>query len=338
MSNLLTHLTREFRPFFDDPTVEEVCIQEPGAAWVWSKGGFARHAIGLSATDIENIAIVAAAQRRQNVGPHEPLLATDLAGAGRLQIVLPPCVAEGKPSLTIRRGNTFSPTVDQLATGGLFKQTRAAQRQVNPADARLIELYRASDWQAFFCEAVAAKKTIVLSGENGSGKTTFAKALIHSIPLHERLLSIEDTPEFTDLPHPNRVAMYYDKNKAADLGPRHLVEAALRMRIGRLLLQEIRDGDAATAFLTALQSGHPGGITTIHAPSAEGVFDRLRTMIKQSSTGANASDVDVNAQLRALIHITVQCTRTATDFAISEVWFGLAGDHAKVADVPADAV
>lgn len=321
MSLTLDYLLRDIRPILEAPDTEEVCINGPGVMFVYAAGKFTAHPTSLTATDIENIAIVAAAQRRQDVSMRQPLLATDLAGAGRLQAVLPPCVEAGQPSLTIRRGSSFSPTIDQLASGGLFTKTRGRRRDANPADADLIGFYQGEHWEDFFRLAVQAKKTIVLVGETASGKTTFAKALIDHIPRHERLLTIEDTPEWTNLPHANRVAMFYDKNKASPVQASDLVEAALRMRIGRLLLQEIRDGGAANAFLQCLQSGHPGGITTLHASSAEQAFDRLRGMIKQTQGGAAMSDADVLGQLHSLIDVVAHCQRGPDGFSISEVWF-----------------
>ena len=320
MSHTLDYLLHPLRRYLDDPAVEELCVNGPGGAFIYAKGAFTFHPLDLSARDIENIAIVAGAQRRQNVGPNASLLATDLDGQGRLQAVLPPNVPEGRPSLTIRRGSTFNPSIEDLAKGGLFSQTRGEKRAANAADERLIALYQAEQWEEFFRAAVQANKTIVACGVTASGKTTFAKALIDSIPLDVRLITIEDTPEWTEIPHKNWVSLLYDKEGRVQAG--HLVEAALRMRIGRLLVQEIRDGNAANAFLHALQSGHPGGITTIHATDCENMFIRLRTMVKQTPAGAALSDVDLIGQLQSLIDIVVHCHRPeGRKPTISEVWF-----------------
>jgi type IV secretion system protein VirB11 len=320
MSHTLAHLLKPFRPYLDDPGVEDICVNEPGHCFIYASGGFSKQPLDLRAFDIENVAIVAAAQRRRNAGPNDPLVGTDLPGDGRLNVVLPPHVEEGKPSLTIRRGSSFSPSLAQLGAGGLFDQTRGRARIRNAADVRLMELYRAEKWQQFFHQAVLAKKTIVACGETGSGKTTFAKALIDSIPREERLITIEDTPEWTNLPHENKVCMFYDKHgkiQAADL-----VQAALRMRIGRLLVQELRDGRAANGFLEALQTGTPGGITTIHAMDCKQTFVRLKTMIKQTDGGAALDDRDLISQLHSLIDIVVHCERPPGGaFALSEVWF-----------------
>lgn len=330
MSITLDHLLSPLSPWLDDPAVEEVCINAPGEVWIWRAGQFARHPVSFEPLDIEDIAIVAAAQRRQDVDATRPLLSTDLAGRGRLQAVLPPCVAEGFPSLTVRRGSDDWPSLDQLARGGLFRKVKQIRHGPGEADAELMELYRAEDWPAFLRLAVRNKKTIIACGQNASGKTHLSKALIAEIPEAERLITIEDSPELRGLRHPNRVQLYYDKNAPEGM-PRasDLVEAALRMRIGRLFLQEIRDGKAALAFLLALQTGHPGGITTIHATDCKAVFDRLRVMIKQVSDGAAISDTDISDQLHQLVDVIVHTERSDKAFAVDEVWFRPAAEPAQ---------
>ena len=320
MSVTLDHLLEPLSHWLDDPAVEEVCIQKPGECWVYAAGEFARHRVQLDSDEIEDIAIVAAAQRQQDVGRKRPLLATDLVGRGRLQAVLYPCVAEGLPSLTIRRGAAAWPTLEQLAAGDLFKTTRPRKNTAD--DDELLLLYRAGAWQQFIGEAVRRRKTMIICGTNASGKTHLSKAALGEVPLHERLITIEDAPELRGLPHPNSVSLYYDKD--ADNGAvtaSELVEASLRMRIGRLFLQEIRDGAAAIAFLVALQTGHQGGITTIHASDCNAVFDRLRVLIKQTPGGAAVSDADITSQLRSLIDVIIHAARDGNTFMVDEIWF-----------------
>ncbi|HZV93210.1 MAG TPA: P-type DNA transfer ATPase VirB11, partial [Caldimonas sp.] len=311
-SQTLTHLLRPFQPYFDDASIEEIIVNRPGEVWIWRKGAFECHEIALDADDIIDIGIVAGAQRRQDVGPDKPLLATDLQGMGRLQVVLPPCVADGKPSLVIRRGNAFSPSLDDLAIAGLFKSTKRRRGAASLEDDRLLRFYQEEDWPRFLREAVLAKKTIVTCGETASGKTTVAKGLINAIPLNERLITIEDTPEWTDLPHRNQVNLFYSKD-SHDVTPRHLVAAALRMRIGRLLVQELRDGDAAFAFLRAVKSGHRGGVTTVHSDNPEAAFMAIAVQMKETEAGASLDTEDVLAMLRQNIDVIAHCIRTDVD-------------------------
>jgi type IV secretion system protein VirB11 len=319
----LEEMLKPLAPWRHDPAVEEICL-EPGAAFIWRCGGFSRHDVELDACDLEDIAIVAGAHRRQDIGRDRPLLGTDLPGLGRIQAVLPPCVADGQVSLTIRLGAPFSPTIEGLAETGMFARTAQRRSGLSETDERLADLYRAKDWRAFFPEAVRAKKTIVATGATASGKTTFLKSLISAIPPDERLISVEDSPEY-NLSHPNKVALFYAEGgqDATGVTAAMLVKASLRMRPSRILLQELRDGPATLAFLHTLQSGHPGGLTSLHATSAEAAFDRMRLLVKGTQAGAAASDADVNAQLRSLVDVVVHCSREGDQFQISEVWTSL---------------
>jgi type IV secretion system protein VirB11 len=321
MSVTLDHLLEPISQWLDDTNVEEICIQKPGEAWVYSRGWFERHPVDLDADAIEDIAIVAAAQRRQDIHQRQPLLATDLVGRGRLQAVIYPCVAEGSPSLTIRRGSTEWPTLDELEAGGLFTATKAVKSATY--DDELIQLYQGGHWKRFLAGAVLKRKTMIICGTNASGKTHISKAALGAVPAEERLITIEDAPELRGLDrlHPNSVSLYYDKDGKGGVTASVLVEAALRMRIGRLFLQEIRDGVGAIAFLLALQTGHTGGITTIHASDCLAVFDRLRVLVKQAPGGASISDTDMTKQLRSLVDVIVHAGRDGSTFKVDEVWF-----------------
>jgi type IV secretion system protein VirB11 len=323
VSVTLDHLLLPIAGWLDDPATEEICIQEPNVCWVYSRGTFTRHEVQMTAEEIEDIAIVAAAARQQDVGNGKPLLATDLMGRGRLQAVLRPCVDEGRPSLTIRRGSDAWPTLAGLAAAGLFKNTHSKRLVQSKTDTALVSLYKDERWEEFFRSAVLAKKVIIGCGITASGKTHFSKAMISEIPSLERLITIEDAPELRGLSalHPNHVSLYYNKDaNTGDVGAAELVEASLRMRPERLFIQEIRDGGAAIAFLTALQTGH-SGMTTIHASHCEAAFNRLRVLIKQTPGGAAVSDSDITSELSGLIDIVVHSTREDGPFEVDEVWF-----------------
>ena len=121
MSSLtLTSLLEPLQLYFGDPGVEEIIVNRPGEVWIWRAGVFECHEIVLDADDIIDIGIVAGAHRRQDIGPDKPLLATDLQGLGRLQVVLPNCVAESKPA---RR----PPWQHLLPVAGRARRGRAVQ-------------------------------------------------------------------------------------------------------------------------------------------------------------------------------------------------------------------
>ena len=291
MSATLDYLLRDIRPWMDEPGIEDLCLS-PGACFAWKDGRFEERTTSLGARELEDLAIVAGAQRRQDITPDWPLLDTELPGRGRLSAVLYPCVPEGEPALTIRLTGGFDPSLDELTAQGMFDRT-ALPGAGRVMDAELREFYSEERFPEFLRRAVRARKTIVLSGENSSGKTTVARALAKEIPLHERIITAEDTPEFgKSIPHRNRVSLLYDKNNRGP-GPQKLVEAALRMRIGRFMFQELRDGASTLAFMAVLNSGHAGSITTVHAGSASDAFERLRVMVKEEPAGRAMEDGDI---------------------------------------------
>ena len=282
----------------------------------------------FDAERLEAIATLCAALTQQDVGPERPLCASVLPDGQRVQICRPPAVAAGTLSLTIRRPSSIIPTISGLAADGLFASTERAGVRRSSVDAALLALHRQRDWKQFFPLAVKAKKTLIASGDTGSGKTTFAKALIAAIPGTERLVTIEDTPEFTHLPQRNHVALFYSKGGQgiAHVDAEDLIEAALRMRPDRVLMQELRDG-AAFTFLRAIAAGHPGAITTCHAPSARGAFDALRLMVKQHGAGQHLADADVQALLRQRVDVIAHCRRGPEGFGIAEVHFDPPADR-----------
>ncbi|ONF49435.1 hypothetical protein RSM1_09170 [Methylobacterium radiotolerans] len=321
--NTLRRLLAPIAEFLAAPEVTEIVINRPGEVGVERRDGWSWHDVPtLTFEKLDAIATLCAALSNQDVGPHQPLCGSILPDGQRVQICRPPATPTGTLSLTIRRPSNFAPTIAGLAAGGLFARTEGARRRIHPADAELLALHRAKDWEAFFPLAVQSKKTIIACGDTGSGKTTFAKALIQAVPLDERLVTIEDTAEFIGLPQRNIVNLFYSKGNQglARVASEELIEAALRMRPDRVLMQELRDG-AAFTFVRSVAAGHPGSITTCHAISAAGAFDALRLMVKQHEAGKHLADADVRVLLHQLVDVVVLCRRDGGERSIEEVYF-----------------
>ena len=189
---------------------------EIAGQWHWKED------TSLTFDALDAIATLAAFNSGQDISPSHPLCGATLPGGERIQICRPPAT-RNTISLAIRRPPSFRPTIEHLAGKGLFDQ-----QEVGPT-AVLAKI--AGNRAELLAHAVATRKNILLAGATGSGKTTLARALIELIPLNERLITIEDTAEWTNLPHRNRVALFYSKGDqgAAKIKSEELIEASLRM-------------------------------------------------------------------------------------------------------------
>lgn len=319
---VLDHYFAPLRPLLAPNDVTELVINRPGEVGVEQAGCWTwRDAPVLTASWLRTLAVAAAAHTGQDVGPQAPLCSTVLPGDERCQIVLPPVAPEGAISLTIRKPSRKNLTLDAFDAAGLFRATgHARQGEMDAADVALTRLREAGDWPGFLRMAVETRRNILVSGATGSGKTTFAKGLVALIPAHERLVTIEDTRELTT-PHRNVVSMLYAKDGQglAPLGPKALLESALRMRPDRILLQELRDG-TAFFYLRTVNSGHPGSITTVHADSAALAFEQLTLLVRESDGGRDLPRDDIRSLLHLLIDVVVQMKKVDGRFQVTEVW------------------
>ncbi|HQT65739.1 MAG TPA: P-type DNA transfer ATPase VirB11 [Acidocella sp.] len=329
-ARLLTYLMQPLAPWLDDPATEEICINRPGELFVRQRGQFRAEAVLLDYAALEDIATLAGALRKQDVGPRSPLCATELPGGERLQICMPPAVPAGTLSITIRKpGGSVAP-LDSLVSryqvagwNNWASRKEAAQRDF----AALLALYDAGDIKTFLERAVQARLTILLCGATGSGKTTMSKTLISAIPSQERLITIEDTLELV-IPQPNHVRLLYAKDNIglARVTPEMLLQASLRMKPDRILLQELRD-DAAWTYINEIVSGHPGSITTIHGLNPEQAFRRLFALVKGSPQGGRWDDKTLMEFLSAAVDLIIPFHNEGAVYEIGEVWF--AADAAR---------
>ncbi|WP_234729603.1 P-type DNA transfer ATPase VirB11 [Acidocella facilis] len=320
----LAYLMKPLAPWLEDPATEEICINCPGELFVRQRGQFRKEVVPLGYFDLEDIATLAGALRKQDVGPRSPLCATELPGGERLQICLPPAVPVGTISLTIRKPGSSVARLTSLASryqAARWNKWHGRKEAVLRDYAELLGLYDAGDLRAFLETAVRARLTILLCGATGSGKTTMSKTLISAIPEAERLITIEDTLELV-ISQPNHVRLLYSKDQIglARVSAEALLQASLRMKPDRVLLQELRD-DAAWTYVNEVVSGHPGSITTIHGRNPEQAFKRLFALVKGSPQGGRWDDKTLMDFLASAVDLIVPFHNEGAVYEIGEVWF-----------------
>ena len=309
------------RDLLAKPGVFECCINRPGVTWVETAGGWTDHATPeLTFERLRGLALALASWNADSVSSEKPILSAVAPDGERVQFVLPPAVDAGLISMTIRKPSNATFSLAELGANGLFSAVLRSHDN-GPHDRALAALYDSGNIEAFLALAVKTRKNILISGATGSGKTTLSKALIAHIPLDERIITIEDTPELV-IPHPNIVALKYSKDGGSGkVGPQQLLESCLRMRPDRILLQELRDG-TAFYYIRNVNSGHPGSITTVHADSCALAFEQLTLLVKQSEAGSGLDRSDIRSLLHVSIDIVVQCKRVGGAFRVTELWYG----------------
>ena len=320
----LNFLMKPLAPWLDDPATEEICINGPGELFVRQRGQFRHEPVPFDYFDLEDIATLAGALRKQDVGPRNPLCATELPGGERLQICMPPSVPGGTLSMTIRKpGKSVSPlaSLSERYRTARWNKWDGRNETVQRDYGELLALYDTGSLQTFLEKAVQAKLTILLCGATGSGKTTMSKTLIGAIPPHERLITIEDTLELV-IPQPNHVRLLYSKDNIglSRVTAELLLQASLRMKPDRILLQELRD-DAAWTYINEVVAGHPGSITTIHGSNPEQAFKRLFALVKGSPQGGRWDDRTLMNFLSSAVDLIVPFHNEGALYEIREVWF-----------------
>ncbi len=307
--------------YFDMPKVSEISINKPGEIWVEIGGDMQRFDVPeLNQEHLKSLGRLVAQSSEQNISEETPILSATLPQGFRIQIVFPPAVEPSLIAMSIRKATTVSLDLDQYEALGAFQST-AVRHEANPVDAELRALLNAGSIKDFIKKAVLAKKNIIVSGGTSTGKTTFLNAALKVIPSSERIITCEDAREIM-LPHiPNRVHLLASKGGQgrAKVDMQDLIEACLRLRPDRLMLGELR-GKEAFSFMRAVNTGHPGSVSTLHADTPALAIEQLILMIMQAGLGMTRDQI--KGYVENVINVIVQLKRGAHGMRyISEVYF-----------------
>lgn len=243
----------------EDPSVTEIMINGPDNIFIERAGRIIRWEKNFESKDkLDDIIqqIVAACNR--TVNESSPIVDARLRGGERVNVVLAPVALNG-PIVTIRRFPDKPISMDDLMRFGAISD----------------------EVVTFLKSLVEAKYNIIISGGTGSGKTTFLNALSNYIPKDERLITIEDSAELQILGVENLVRLETrnaNVEGCKEITIRDLIKSSLRMRPDRIIVGEVRGGEALD-MISAMNTGHDGSLSTGHANSARDMLSRLETMI-----------------------------------------------------------
>lgn len=300
-------------PLLADPTVTEVMVNGPRMVYVEQKGRLFKTDIQFDDDDhvlrvIDRI--IRPLGRR--VDRKSPMVDARLPDGSRVNAIIPPCALDG-PTITIRKFSKNKLTVQDLINLG----------SLTPEMAQFLEA------------CVRSRVNIIVSGGTGSGKTTLLNVLSSFIPEDERIVTIEDSAELQlHQEHVVRLeAKPADVDGTGEVTIRQLVKNALRMRPDRIVVGEVRSGEALD-MLQAMNTGHDGSLTTIHANSPRDTIARLETLVLMA--GMDLPLKVVRAQIASAIDLIIQQARLRDGsrkvIGIAEVQ-GMEGDVVVLSDI-----
>lgn len=279
-------------PMLKRDEVTDVFINRPGEVWVEELGGGLERVVlpELNEERLWRIARQIASLSHQGISREHPLLAATLPDGARVQVVAPPATRGGM-AIAIRKHVAPDRTLGDYLGAGAFGHTlfSAAWGERPPVEQPAST--EPGDLAAYLARMVRERRNIIISGGTSTGKTTFLNALIREIPAQERLISIEDAGELV-INNANAIGLLAVRGEQGEarVGTDDLLQASLRMRPDRIILGEVRGSEAYT-FLRAVNTGHPGSLTTIHADSPEGAIEQLALIILQSGVQLRREDI-----------------------------------------------
>jgi pilus assembly protein CpaF len=270
--------------YFEDPDVSDVLVNGPDEIWIDRGEGLERVEGSFGTSDD----LVAAVERviapiGLRIDRTSPMVDARLPDGSRLHAILPPACVDG-PLVAIRRFTQRVNSLDDLVSEGTISAGQLGD----------------------LLNAVRDRQTIVISGGTGAGKTTLLNLLAAAIEPTERVVTVEDAAELRLPGHVVRLeARPPNAEGAGEITIRSLLKSALRLRPDRIILGEVR-GEEALDLITALNTGHRGSLTTVHANSPGEAVLRLETL---ALSAGNTSESAVRRQLEAAIDLVVQVAR-----------------------------
>jgi len=300
-------------PLLSDPSISDILVNGPNRVYVERSGRLQRVNVRFRDDNhlLKIIDKIATGVGRR-IDESSPMVDARLPDGSRVNAIIPPLALDG-PSLSIRKFAVDPLKVDDLVRIGT----------ITPAAARLMEAI------------VKSRLNVIISGGTGTGKTTFLNVMSGYIPTHERIVTIEDSAEL-QLQQDHIVRLETRPANIEGHGEitlRDLVRNALRMRPDRIVVGEVRGGEALD-MMQAMNTGHDGSLTTVHANSPRDALSRLETMM--SMAGLEIPDKAIRQQVASAVNIVIQLARLSDGsrrlMSLSEIT-GTEGDTISMQEI-----
>lgn len=271
--------------------VAEIMVNTPDDIWIEQRGKLSKLDLRLNPQYLENL-VVRLAHMARNIGG-EGALFTIYHWGLRIAATLPPTSSKGI-SLSIRRKVRIHVPLDDYAKSASQRDTVSIPNPKSRAELL-----------TFLNTIVRQRKTILVAGGTSSGKTTFLNALLSCIPEHERLITIEDSPE---LEPTTRNCVRFISSETLGIDSKMLIKQCLRYRPDRIVVGEVR-GAEALDMIDACNTGHDGSMTSIHANSPIEALERLETLVLR--TGVPWPHSAIRQTISRAIHFIIQMRQNA---------------------------
>lgn len=305
--DMLRHYLTPIQPFLDDPAWTDIAINRPLELWAKGFGNWEKFAVPeLTFEHLKKTATLIASYNRKTISTAKGLLSAIMPDRERVNIAIPPACIDGTISFTIRKFSDVDKSLDELEAEGAFDLVEDASKEVQPFEKELLELKAEKKIAQFLKKAIEHRRTILIVGATGSGKTFVMKSLAKAIPKERRLITIEDVNEVFLREHENKVHLIFAREDEGNnrVTAKEALAACLRMTPDIILNAELR-GDEAWEFIKNVGTGHPGSITTAHANGAFEAFEQILALVKDSKTGAHLETDFIKRRLFGTIDIVL---------------------------------
>ncbi|MDF7675966.1 ATPase, T2SS/T4P/T4SS family [Neisseriaceae bacterium ESL0693] len=323
--------------YLNHPGITEVMINRPFEVFTDGAEGMKRYEdTRLDLRSLEYLANTLAILNQKHLCFEQPIQSVTLPDGERGHLMMPPSCEDNTLVMCLRKPSTSRFSLNDYISSGRINQFNdvsdyaihtmitdqnhidgqrfrdISDKMKLPHDVYLaawqyemLEAKANRDMDTFFRLAVEHRLNICMVGGTGSGKTTFTKAIADLVPPQTRLITLEDTHELSLPNHPNHLHLFYKEHITAKM----LIAACMRLKPDRVFLTELR-GDEAWDYLSLLNTGHPGGLTSVHANDARSVHYRIAQLAKESATGQTMEYDYILNSVRATIDIVAFFSKT----------------------------